>query len=391
MNWRRIQIVLAKKLDALVGYLLVFGFPRRDRCSRSAPEEVKRILFIKFWGLGSIVLSEPALRFLKHRYPSARLDYLTFQQNRGLFDLIPAVDKVYTLPYLDPVRFVLFAVALIVRLRRERYDLVFDAEFFVNSSAILARLLRPGHLVGFGSSPGTKTRLMDSIVRFSEEHTAGLFLKLARMGSAGSLLLRPSITVPDAVSPVNLPRQFIAVNINAGPLAYERRWPVNHFLGLCSGLLERYPFHLVLTGSSSEVRYVTRFEHSLSQPDRVLNLAGRISLARLCRVLESALLLISNDSGPVHLASALDIPVVALYGPETPARYGPLSTRKLVFYRRLWCSPCMSLANSKTVDCINALACLRELSAEEVLQQTATFIESLCSADEASLDTEMAL
>ncbi len=67
---------------------------------------------------------------------------------------------------------------------------------------------------------------------------------------------------------------------------------------------------------------------------------------------------------------------MAFYGPETPALYGPLSSRKLVFYERLWCSPCMSVENAKTVNCINRRACMREIEPVRVIRLVHRFIET---------------
>ena len=119
-----------------------------------------------------------------------------------------------------------------------------------------------------------------------------------------------------------------------------------------------------------------RVEAELNSPDRVHNLCGLTDLPQLASLLRDAAMVISNDSGPVHLASSLDVPVVAFYGPETPALYGPLSSRKLVFYEGLWCSPCMSVENAKTVNCINHRACMREIDPARVIHLVHRFIET---------------
>ena len=169
------------------------------------------------------------------------------------------------------------------------------------------------------------------------------------------------------------------MNINASPLAVERRWPRDRFVQLGTALLESYPFDLVLVGSPSEASYVAPVAQTLEQGNatgRVWNWTGLLDLKELARLLRDALVLISNDSGPIHLASAFDLPVVGLYGPETPVRYGPLSSRQRVFYEDLWCSPCMSVHNAKTVHCVNQLACMKGIEAESVIEEVRTFIDT---------------
>jgi ADP-heptose:LPS heptosyltransferase len=140
-------------------------------------------------------------------------------------------------------------------------------------------------------------------------------------------------------------------------------------------LLRFYEVDVILTGSRAERRYVDGVEQGLAG-SRVHNLCGMLSLKDLARLLREAACLISNDSGPVHMASALGTPVVGFYGPETPLRYGPLSSRSLVFYEDLWCSPCMSVDNAKTVHCVNDLACMKQIEPAYVVDRVRQFIES---------------
>ena len=140
-------------------------------------------------------------------------------------------------------------------------------------------------------------------------------------------------------------------------------------------MLRRYGYDIVLVGAASEADYVKPLEEMLNFPNRVRNLAGKLSLRQLAEVISGGVLLISNDSGPLHMAAALGVPVVGLYGPETPLRYGPLTAQKRVFYRGLWCSPCMSLDNAKTVNCVNGQACMRGIGVEEVFAGVVELLE----------------
>jgi ADP-heptose:LPS heptosyltransferase len=78
------------------------------------------------------------------------------------------------------------------------------------------------------------------------------------------------------------------------------------------------------------------------------------------------------------MASAMDVPTVSFFGPESPEKYGPLSTKKLVFYQNLTCSPCMSISNSKTVNCIfSEPKCMTQFNMKDILEKTGNFISSL--------------
>ncbi len=271
------------------------------------------------------------------------------------------------------------------RLRREDYDLVFDAEFFVNFSGLIAHLSAPARVIGFTRKTAPKTRLQDVSIPFHEDaHTCQQFLNLVRQSGRGqSRSSRPMLALDKSgdsfLQTLLEGRTYAVMNINASPLAVERRWPRERFEQLGTALLESYPFDLVLIGSPSETSYVAPLAQALDRRHpggKVRNWAGLLDLKELARLLKNALVLISNDSGPIHLASAFDVPVVGLYGPETPVRYGPLSSRKRVFYEDLWCSPCMTVHNAKTVHCVNQLACMKGIESEKVVEEMRAFIDT---------------
>ncbi len=385
MNREARRIKWAKLTDNYLGALLVSLAARLLPRNPSHQTPVRKILFIKFWGIGSIVLSEPSLRWLRSRYPEAELHYLTLERNRALFTLVPSIATLHTLTFGGAWSLFLETARLLGRLRREDFDLVFDAEFFVNFSGLIAHLSAPACVIGFARERAPKTQLQDVSIPFHEDaHTCQQFLNLVRQrGTEQSRSLRPMLTLDESsdsfLQTLLEGRIYAVMNINASPLAVERRWPRERFTQLGTALLEFYPFDLVLIGSPSEAAYVAPLAQALERrhpTGRVWNWAGLLDLRELARLLKDALVLISNDSGPIHLASAFDVPVVGLYGPETPVRYGPLSSRQRVLYEDLWCSPCMSVHNAKTVHCVNQLACMKGIETERVIEKIRTFIDT---------------
>ncbi|MCK7580898.1 MAG: glycosyltransferase family 9 protein [Chromatiales bacterium] len=150
---------------------------------------------------------------------------------------------------------------------------------------------------------------------------------------------------------------FIAVNPNASTMALARRWPEENFVTL----LDRLEQAGLPAGRADRS---ARRGHAASNgcawarvgPTGIANLAGRLSLAELIPVLRRAALLVTNDSGPLHLAGAPGVPTVSFFGPETPALFGPRGPRDIVLYRGIDCSPCISIYNAKTVRCMRGPA-----------------------------------
>ncbi|MCI0697058.1 glycosyltransferase family 9 protein [candidate division KSB1 bacterium] len=376
------RIKIAKWIDEYAGRWLIrlVCWLQPAQPQQHEPAIIDRILFVKFWGIGSIILAEPTLRYLRKKHPQARLDFLTLAHNQELFALIPQVNCVHCLDFRHLWRFVLSAISLILQLRRQRYDLIIDAEFFANFSALVSRLAYPRCLVGFSRPGASKSRLLDIIVPFlDEQHAADNFLRLVMKNRTADISgwAQPQIATPKSTfgEKDSALRPFVVMNVNASPLALERRWPQERFVQLAQWLLQTYEVDLALIGSPVEREYTDVVAAAIGNPYAVRNLAGTLTLIELAALIENAALFISNDSGPLHLAAALQKPVAGFFGPETPERFGPRCDDRLILYLDLPCSPCMSVDNAKTVNCTNHLRCMGDLKVALVIPSLQRFIE----------------
>jgi ADP-heptose:LPS heptosyltransferase len=160
--------------------------------------------------------------------------------------------------------------------------------------------------------------------------------------------------------------RLVLLNPNASDLVPVRRWPLEHFAELARGLLDSAPDCLVVfTGAPEEAAACGELGRRLDRR-RVLNLAGRTSFEELLALYGLASLLVTNDSGPAHFAALADLPVIALFGPETPAVYGPLGDRAETIHLGLACSPCVSVYNQKRSPCTDN-RCLKLITPGRVL------------------------
>jgi lipopolysaccharide heptosyltransferase II len=370
---------------------------RIARGRRREPADVRSILAVKFWGLGSLTLLGPALRRLRERHPGARIDLLTLRGNEAFSRRLPILRETLTLDLGGgPLRLARSFVSLVIELRRRRYDLLVDFEFFTRFSAALAYLSGARWTVGFWSPHVYRGRFHDVRVPFNRyRHVARNFRALAGGDDGATVdasdLLRPRFgrEVRERVARIlarrGLPddRPLVVVNPNAGDLALERRWPAGHFVSLVDRLVRpsgtgrlRHGAAVVWIGSPSERAYVESLRARLEDPDSTHDLAGVLSIEELLALLERADLLVTNDSGPLHLASPLGTPTIALFGPETPVLYAPLNPRARVFYRPPPCSPCINVHENKMLTCYFSQAiCLSEILPEEVAAAAASALE----------------
>lgn len=383
------------RLDQALGLplcLLAFLLHQPARLLRRARPDapVRRILVIKFLGMGSILLATPLLRRLRERWPDARITFLTFAPNAELLGRLSYVDEVEVVPRRSAWGLLAAAPALLAALRRSRFDLVIDLEFYSRLSNLVSWATGARRRIGFFVRARWRGTLLTDPVYFNPTLPYGravlaLLKPLGLDGADADRLLVPRLgarTQAEAgarLAELGVPVSgtLVVVNVNASDLCEERRWPAERF----ARLVERFPTEIapvdrfVFIGGPGEQSAVQQVLDLVTGPARgsCLDLSGRTRLAELCVLLQRSALLVTNDSGPLHLAAALHVPTVSFYGPETPALYGPVGADHLVFYAGHWCSPCLSVYNAKIAMCHGENECMRRLALDDVVTRTAAF------------------
>lgn len=345
--------------------------------------DVSEILVTKYFGMGSILLATPMMTELRRRFPTARITLFTFERNRELGRILTCVDEVVS---VRTDSFCSFARDLFARLwqfRRKRFDVAFDLEFFSKFSTIVTYLSGARLRVGFQLRSLWRGDLLTHPVYMNQHrHITRDFLAMAE--AVGVELPDPAVLSaapsPDCVciSPEAEARAakivseggdgpVVALNPNASELSYERRWPAERFVQLTKRLREAIPTARVfLIGGEGDRAYVEPLSRQCG-PD-VTSLAGQLSVEELLPFLARCDLFITNDSGPLHMAAMMGTPTLSFFGPETPEFYGPLGgeSRTAVFYKYLYCSPCLSAYNVKTPVCQGDNRCLHRIGVDEV-------------------------
>lgn len=362
----------------------------RRLAGRRAPAP-QRILVVKFWGIGSLQLLTPAVAALRRRHPAARITLLTLAENgefaRGLavFDEVRTLD-IQSNAWLTIGRRMLH---LLRGLRAARFDRVYDFEFFTRFSALVSLLSGATELHGFRSPSVWRGGFHSRTVPFNRYwHVARNFRALAggedgeEVGPADVTAFRlapgTALRLDERLREAGLApgRPYAVVNPNAGRLSLERRWPRGSFAALVRRLVEEDGLAVALIGTrgeaevTAEVLRLAGEEAPLVAGDAV-DLAGRLDQAELCALLAGATAVVSNDSGPMHLAAALGAPTVGLFGPETPVMYRPLGRRVRALYEPPVCSPCINVHNNKVATCVHGRPeCLVNLTVDAVLGAT---------------------
>lgn len=306
------------------------------------PDRLRRALVIKLFGLGNIVMLAPAVQVLKSAFPGLEVDLLTFAPNGGAAALYRRLfDRAHSLCYSTST-LVPELAAFVIRYRGT-YDLVFDAEQFIRLAAMVALALRPRLCAGLPTPGCRKGRAYDVRVFYREDRPLPLeYLDLAR-AVAGALDRRTE--VPDSLVEPDVdpgaaeraerilealpPAAFrVAVCVGGRKDALIKRYPSGHWRRLLGRLAEAdRRIHFVLTGTAEESAEIRAVAEGVP---RVLDLSGRLGLLELVEVLRRMDLVLSNDTGTIHLAAAAGRWCVGFYGPTDPAVYGPFTPRRLI-------------------------------------------------------------
>ena len=328
-------------------------------------EDYRHILFIKPSSLGDIVHAMPTCAAIRRAYPKARLTWLVKRQWAGLVERIDGVDRVW------PVKSTLKGwLSQVNPLRAERFDLVVDLQGLFRSAAI-GSLSGSPLLVGFANgregSPWFYSRRVP--VPQSEMHAVDRYLLVAKAVGAvesGAPEFRFRIPQTDyeevdrllSQSGVTSGTSWVALNVSARwP---TKRWPAASFAEVADRLQQEGCGAVVMIGGPDERADVSTVRGMMKTP--AIDLAGVTTVGLLPALLSRASLLITNDSGPMHVAAAVDTPVVALFGPTSVARTGPYGLGHRVLTTELSCRPCLSRTCQNPVQ----LECLTRISPEQV-------------------------
>lgn len=314
------------------------------------------IVVLKFFGLGSIMQASPLLRAIRGRYPQVRLAFVTFEPNRSLLTRLGICDEVRVIRTKSPVAFVKDTCGLILWFRRARVEAVLDLEFFSKFSTLLTFLTGSAVRVGFHLNDFWRYRLITHPVYLNYyRHISDAFRQIGRhldVEIEDPRLARPAQDPAARSSAEALLRQggwqpglpLLGLNVNAGDMAHERRWPIDRFAEVARTLLERHgDLRIVLTGGPDERPYVASLVEQIPEGlrPRVMIAAGQWSLDEFLAALPLMTGFLTNDSGPAHLAAAMDVPMVSLWGPARPGFIAAHSPRHRILYADYPCSPCL--------------------------------------------------
>ena len=307
-----------------------------------------RILIVRLGSLGDLVHTLPAAAALRRANPSAQIDWLVDRPHREFLELVPVISSLVILErrgargWLDAIR----------TMRSRAYDVAFDFQGLVKSAA-LARLSGARKVAGFGRS-ALRERFAASFYTERVEIPAGTHVVrknltlAAALGAPADALEFPIAEVHSAAV-----ESFVAADsrpfalINPGAAWPNKRWPPERLGAVARHLHDRHHLPSVVLWGPGEQAAAEQVVQASSGAARLAPPTGLKDLIALAR---HAKLIVSGDTGPLHIAAALAVPAVALFGPTDPLRNGP------------WDPQDISISRYDSCDCHYKRQCQRDSS-----------------------------
>ncbi|MFH1847087.1 MAG: glycosyltransferase family 9 protein [Candidatus Omnitrophota bacterium] len=384
------RISLIHKVDYYIGIPLCFLFGMFSNLRRffseknkDIPENPQNILLIKTWGLGNIVMMMPLMKKLRETYPAAKIYFLTLKRNQEILEENPWVDEQLFLDLSGYAVFLRSIIQILRYLRKKHIDIVLDFDQFARITALLSVFISRIR-IGFD----TKGQGIGFIQTFkvpylNDKHMALIFADIVeKIG----IKCEGAVPVPIPIKQQDITRvkellndnnvsakgPFVIIHVGTGVNIPIRRWDVRRFAELADRLAEECNVCIFLTGLEDEKVLIRKVLHLMHYP--ALELAGRLSVRELAYLVSLCGLVVANDTSLVHVASAMNTPVIGLYGPNTPFLYGPRSQRSVAVYKKLECSPCITNFNAKQTFCKDPV-CMKEITVQEVFDKAKEILE----------------
>jgi len=320
----------------------------------------ENILIIRLSAIGDVINVLPALRRLRAQFPGSKITWLVEDRASEILRDHPDVDEVIIYPRKKwqsgilrvnkSLNIISESLSFYKKLRKNHYDLVIDFQGNLKS-AVMNLITGSGNRLGFGRGYCKEFNYLST-----QHHVYPVGKKIHRIEKNLSLLkeldiettfLQPELPVTkddeeyisnfiDEKADPSLP--IIIIHPGTSKFGSFKQWPAENYTLLADMIQDKYDANVILTWGPGELDVVNEIAGSVKH--KALPACETKSIKQLTALIKRATLFIGGDTGPLHIASIMGIPVVGLYGPKDPAIYGPYDGTAIVIKKDVPCSPC---------------------------------------------------
>ena len=394
MKVRTMQIV-----DFWIGVPLCFIFSIFNKIRKIIPFKKskfnKKILFLELSEMGSAILAYSAIMRAKEIKKDHDFYFLIFKSNKESVEILNIFDndKILTIDNSSFLKLTFSTLKTIIKLRNLSIEAILDMELFSRYSTLISYLSNPKEIIGFSNYTEEGLYrgnfLTKEVFYNPTKHISLNFLALSESLSK-DVLSKPFVKKDLSLYILPIPKfnfknkifeniyfklkkfnisendKLILVNPDAGALPL-RGWPLEYYKDLIGKIENEYSdYKILITGTPSSYALgkilCKGFKNTYNFCGETKNITEFLHLMKI------SALLITQDSGPVHFASLTNIKLIALFGPETTLRYGPINCNNgntIVISKDLHCAPCYSAANHRHSACKDNV-CMKCIEVEEI-------------------------
>jgi len=344
------------------------------------------LLIVLIAGIGDLVMASKAMRAIRNGFPDRKIHLLTSTEAAPLARNYTFLDEVIPFPIRELRKKKSFLVdiwRLLLNLRKTEFDVVVNL-YQVSSitgaikMGLLFMMLRAGRKIGHDKNGfGLFVDIKVPSNKYTSLHIVNAINEVAVLAGGKpddkGIEVYWDKTCEDkwrslCETGTKGERQLL-VGINPGGDRANRRWDVANYAVVAGRIAEQYGARIILFGGPGEENIAESIQQRVKQ--EVVNLAGKLTLNELTYIISRLDLLITNDSGPMHIAAAVSTPQVAVFGPEDPQRLRPYTSPETyrIVSKTLDCRPC------GTDEC-DHVSCLRNITVEEVFEAAKTLLKA---------------
>lgn len=353
----RVMKLLDKYIGCPLNYIL--GHLRKKNSLGELPKK-PCILLIKTAAIGDSVLLEPIIREIKSLYPDSHITFICSKSNISLVKILPNIDEIFLFQMNNPLSS-LFEIK-----KMKKYDVLLDFAPWARINSIISYFAPAKFKVGFKRKGMYRHYVYDSSVAHRDDlHEIENYRNLLRGADIQPKGYIPTLNIEK--NPVLEYEEYIVFHMfPGGSSVLLRSWDSMKWLELGHQLQKRYNCPIVFTGGDEDKLESDHLSSLFNQQGiYAKSVAGLYSLSKTVSLLGQAKLVVSVNTGIMHISAAVNVPLVALHGATSDRRWGPLSKKAIVVKSGERCQPCISLGfESKCRD----PKCMENITVEMVLE-----------------------
>lgn len=334
---------------------------------------MKKILITRTDRLGDVILSTPAFKAVRENFPDSHIAVMVTPYTRECVEGNPYINEVIIYDKRGSQKSLKGSLKFAMELRRKRFNLalILHPTNRVNLMTFLAGI---PERVGFNRKMGVfLTKKLPHTKQAGEKHEVDYTLdvvKAAGMAPRSRKLYFPvkrkmEEKVGAMLSDMDLSDNDSIIAMHPSSSCPSKKWQPRKFARLADRLIEQHGAKIVFIGGPDVGADADEVIKNMK--NTALDLSGKTTVAELASLLKKCALFISNDSGPVHVSSAVGTPVISIFGRKDPGlgplRWGPVGTDDIAFHKETECTACLAH------NCIREFLCLNAISEDEVLNE----------------------